>query len=97
MGITLSEGSSILPDSQGDVGLAQICVISNGRLKFYTRNTVFAAAQTTAAGPSTLPLTAPAVDVSLNTFFNSVRNAAGTSDPHVRYDRLTRNNSPPIF
>lgn len=31
-----------------------------------------------------------ALDVSTNTFFNSVRNASGTSDPRVRYDPLSQ-------
>ncbi len=90
LGVTLSEGSAIPPDSQGDVGPSQICVISNGRVKFYPKNTVCAAAQTTTTGPSTTALASPTVNVSLNTFFNSVRNAIGTSDPHVRYDRFTQ-------
>jgi hypothetical protein len=29
------------------------------------------------------------LDADLDVFFNSVRNGAGTSDPHIRYDRLT--------
>jgi hypothetical protein len=30
------------------------------------------------------------LNATLDTFFNSVRNAAGTTDPHIRYDRLTQ-------
>lgn len=88
LGITLSEGSAVPPDSNGDVSSTQVCVISNGRVKFYNRNTVCAAAQTTAA-TGTTPLASPVFNSSLDAFFVSVRNGSGISDPHVRFDRQT--------
>ncbi len=89
LGITLSEGNSVPPDSNGDVSSTQVCVVSNGRIKFYNRNTVCAAAQTTVTGTNTTPLASPAFNSSLDAFFVSVRNGSGISDPHVRYDRAT--------
>ncbi|MEQ1678112.1 MAG: T9SS type A sorting domain-containing protein [Chitinophagaceae bacterium] len=88
LGIDLfSESSSIPPDSNGDVSSTQVCVISNGRIKFYNRNTVCDAAQTTAATGAT-PLASPVFSSDLDAFFLSVA-PNGTSDPHVRYDRLS--------
>lgn len=88
LGIDLfAESNAIPPDSNGDVSSTQVCVVANGRIKFYNRNTVCAAAQTTAASGAT-PLASPAFTSTLDAFFLSVA-PNGTSDPHVRYDRLT--------
>lgn len=88
LGINISESGFIPPDSNGDVGTTQVCITANGRIKFYNRNTVCQAAQTTAA-TGTTPLASPVVDLDMDVFFNSVRNGTGVSDTHVRFDRLT--------
>lgn len=88
LGITLfGEGQAIPPDSNGDISSTQVCVIANTWVKFYNRNTVCDAAQTTAV-TGTVPLASPAFSSDLNTFFASVA-PTGISDPHVRFDRLT--------
>lgn len=87
LGITLSEGGFIPPDSNGDVSSTQVCITSNTWIKFYNRNTVCDAAQTTAA-TGTTPLASPVFQSNLSTFFSSVA-PTGISDTHVRYDRLT--------
>lgn len=88
LGIDLfAESNAIPPDSNGDVSSTQVCVVANGRIKFYNRNTVCAAAQTTATSGA-VPLASPAFTSTLDAFFASVA-PNGTSDPHVRYDRLT--------
>ncbi len=89
-GIVLSETGSFPPDCTGDVGTTQVCVGSNGRLKFFVRNTVCAAAKTTPQTTSNSVLGAPAYNVDLNVFFSSVADPSGISDPHVRFDRLTQ-------
>ncbi len=89
-GIVLSETSSFPPDCTGDVGTTQVCVGSNGRLKFFARNTVCEAAQITPQTTSSSVLGAPTYNVSLNVFFSSVADPSGISDPHVRFDRLTQ-------
>jgi hypothetical protein len=88
-GITLSEAGSFPPDCMGDIGTTQVCIASNGRLKFFNRNTVCATAQTTLQTTSTAVLAAPAYNVNIDAFFASVSDPSGTSDPHVRFDRLT--------
>ena len=88
LGINITESGFIPPDSNGDVGTTQVGITANGRIKFYNTNTVCAAAQTTAA-TGTIPLASPVVDLDMNVFFNSVRNASGISDAHIRFDRLT--------
>jgi hypothetical protein len=89
-GIILSETGYFPPDCTGDVGTTQVCVCSNGRLKFFARNTVCASAQTTPQTTSNAVLASPAYNVNLNTFFSSVSDPSGISDPHVRFDRLTQ-------
>ena len=89
LGIDLfAESSAIPPDCNGDVSSTQVCVIANGRIKFYNRNTVCATAQTTPTSGATT-LASPAFTSTLDAFFTSVRNGSGISDPHVRYDRQT--------
>ena len=89
-GIVLSETGSFPPDCTGDVGTTQVCVGSNGRLKFFARNTVCANVQTTPQTTSNSVLGAPAYNVDLDVFFSSVADPSGISDPHVRFDRLTQ-------
>jgi Secretion system C-terminal sorting domain len=89
LAITLAEGGAVPPDSMGDVGPTQVCIASNGRLKFYAKNTVCAAAQTNATTTLATALAGPAVNLDLDTFFSPVAGASGVSDPHVRYDRLS--------
>lgn len=88
LGSVLSEAGSVPPDNMGDIGTTQVCVAANGRLKFFARNTVCAAAQTTVTTTSNIPLAGPALNVDLDVFFSSVT-ATGVSDPHVRFDRQT--------
>lgn len=64
---------SIPPDSVGDVGPTQVLMHANGRVKVYDKFTG-------AVG---------GLDVVDTTFWNSVRNGVGISDPRVEYDRLS--------
>lgn len=88
---TLAESNSVPPDSNGDIGSTQVCIAANGRIKFYTRNTVCQTAQTTTTGASNTPLASPTLNLDLDIFFASVLSSGvtGVSDPHVRFDRLT--------
>ena len=61
------------PDSMGDVGINQIVVCVNGRIRSFTRNGV-------ADG---------ALDTTTDSFFASVLHSSSTSDPRVRFDRLS--------
>ncbi|MFN0087436.1 MAG: hypothetical protein ACKVX9_18750, partial [Blastocatellia bacterium] len=72
-GATLSETSSFPPDTMGDVGPTQYLVGVNGRIKVFDKAT------------STLG----ALNADMDVFFQSVRGASFTSDPRVRYDRLS--------
>lgn len=65
--------NAIPPDSVGDVGPTQVLMHVNGRVKVYDKFTG-------AVG---------GLDVADTTFWNSVRNAQGISDPRVEYDRLS--------
>ncbi len=62
------------PDSMGAVGPTQYVVGVNGRLVTFNKST--------GAGDGV-------INTSMDSFFNAVRNGQGTSDPRVRYDRLT--------
>jgi hypothetical protein len=64
----------IPPDVVGDVGPTQIMVTVNGRVITYNKSTGVADG---------------ALNATTDTFFNSVRNASGCSDPMVRYDRTS--------
>jgi hypothetical protein len=70
---TLSETGAFPPDSMGAVGPTQYLLCVNGRIKVFDK-------ATGALG---------ALNTTTNTFFASVRNGSGTSDPRVRYDRLS--------
>jgi hypothetical protein len=61
------------PDSMGDVGTNQIVVCVNGRIRSFTRNGV-------ADG---------ALNATTDSFFASVLHGSSTSDPRVRFDRLS--------
>ena len=65
--------SAIPPDSMGDVGPTQVLMHVNGRVRVYDKFTG-------AVG---------GLDVADTTFWNSVRNVQGISDPRVEYDRLS--------
>jgi hypothetical protein len=65
--------ASIPPDSVGDVGPTQVLMHANGRVKVYDK-------LTGALG---------GLDVVDTTFWTSVRNGVGISDPRVEYDRLS--------
>ncbi|MBU6412493.1 MAG: immunoglobulin domain-containing protein [Planctomycetes bacterium] len=73
VGITLGESGAVPPDAHGGVSPTQVCIIANGRIKFRNKTS----------------LSTDIFNVSTDSFFNSVRNASGTSDPRVRYDRLS--------
>ena len=63
----------IPPDSMADVGTDQIVVCVNGRIRSFTRNGV-------ADG---------ALDTTTDNFFAAVLGGSSTSDPRVRFDRLS--------
>lgn len=72
-GPVLSESGSLPPDSQGAAGPTQYLVFVNGRIRVYSKTGV----------PGSL-------DVAADTFWASVITpGSGTSDPRVRFDRLT--------
>jgi hypothetical protein len=74
LAVHLNEGIGLVPpDSMGDVGPSQILVCVNGRIRTFTR-----------AGAKD-----GALDTSTDSFFNSVLHGSSTSDPRVRYDRLS--------
>jgi hypothetical protein len=73
LGPGLAESGFIPPDSVGDVGPAQFIVAANGRIKSFDKATGVLGG----------------LNETTDTFFASVRNNSGTSDPHVRYDRLS--------
>ena len=77
LGAQLSEAGFVPPDSMGDVGPSQILVCVNGRIKLFDKSG--------APAPSINPLS-----TTTDNFFSSVRNNKGTSDPRVRYDRLSQ-------
>lgn len=77
------------PDNNGDVGTTQVLLIQNYRVKVYPKPSVTAPAVTTPNGTSTTLLASPVLDVSLNTFFRTAFAGVTTTDPHVRFDRLS--------
>ena len=72
--ITLSDTFALPPDSDGGVGPSQYLTVVNGRIRSHSKFTGAADG---------------IINTSLSNFFNSVRNGAGTTDPRVKYDRLT--------
>jgi hypothetical protein len=73
-GATLADTGAFPPDSQGTIGPSQFIVAVNGRIRSFNKTTGVADG---------------VLNSSTNTFFNTVRNGSGTSDPRIRYDRLT--------
>lgn len=88
-GIQLSESGSIPPDCMGGVSHTQICVLSNGRIKFFPKPTVCDAAVVTSVTTNTGSLGNPVFSAALRTFFTSVLGGSDVTDPHVYFDRLT--------
>jgi len=73
-GATLSDTSSFPPDTMGAVGPSQYIVFVNGRLRSFNK--------TTGATDGVL-------NADPDVFFSSVVNGSSTSDPRIRYDRLS--------
>jgi Secretion system C-terminal sorting domain len=73
--ITLSETGFLPADNMGAVGPTQYVAMANGRIKTFSKSTG------TADG---------VINTTTDNFFNSVRNGAGTSDPRIRYDRMSQ-------
>ena len=65
---------SFPPDNDGAVGPTQYIVAVNGRIVSFNKTTGVADG---------------ALNASTGVFFSSVRNGSGTSDPMIRFDRLT--------
>jgi hypothetical protein len=74
LGATLADTNAFPPDTMGAAGPTQFLVGINGRLRTFTK--------ATGAADGVL-------DADMDVFFNSVRNGLPTSDPRVRYDRLS--------
>jgi len=74
LGAQISDTSGVVPpDSMAAVGPTQVLVCVNGRIRTFTKAGV-------ADG---------ALNATTDSFFTSVRNGSGTTDPQVRYDRLS--------
>ena len=65
---------SFPPDCNGAVGPTQYIIAVNGRIVSFNKTTGVADG---------------VMNATTNTFFTSVRNTSGTSDPMIRYDRLS--------
>jgi hypothetical protein len=89
LAISLNESGAVPPDCMGDVSETQVCIASNGRLKFYAKPSICGSPQTTGSGNGTAPLGNPQYSIDMNVFFGSVRANSETTDPQVHYDRLT--------
>jgi hypothetical protein len=74
-GITVSESGFIPADNMGAVGPTQVVLIANGRIKTFNK----------AAGGAD-----GVINATTDAFFASVANGSGTSDPRIRYDRLSQ-------
>ena len=72
--ITLSDTLSLPPDSNGAIGPTQYLTVVNGRIRSHSKFTGDADG---------------GVNASLDNFFNTVRNGSRTSDPRVKFDRIT--------
>lgn len=72
--VTLADCNAFPPDSDGVVGPSQFMTVVNGRIRTFSK--------ATGAADGVL-------NVSLDTFFESVRNNQFTSDPKVRFDRFS--------
>lgn len=67
--------NSFPPDDMGAIGPAQFIIDVNGRIVTFDK--------LTGIGDGV-------INTSTDNFFNSVRNGSGTSDPKIRYDRLSQ-------
>ncbi|MCI0449814.1 MAG: T9SS type A sorting domain-containing protein [Chlorobi bacterium] len=74
-GITLSEAGFLPADNMGAAGPTQYIAIANGRIKTFAKSTGSADG---------------VLNTTTDNFFNSVRDGAGTSDPRIRYDRMSQ-------
>ncbi len=81
-GATLSDTSSFPPDTMGAAGPSQFIVAVNGRIRSFNKTT---------------GLKDGAIDLDMDVFFQSVMTPQGggvvenyTTDPHIRYDRLSK-------
>jgi hypothetical protein len=70
----INSTNAVPPDCMGAVGPTQYIVAVNGRVVTFNKTTGLADG---------------VLNASTNTFFTSVRNGSGTSDPRIRYDRLS--------
>lgn len=87
--IELNESGAIPPDCMGAVSHTQICVLGNGRIKFYTKPTVCAAPLNTSTTTNQGSLANPVFSSSLRAFFTGVLGGFDVTDPHVYFDRLS--------
>jgi hypothetical protein len=74
LGAQLSDSNVVPPDSMGAAGPTQFLVGVNGRLRTFDKG---------AGSPDGV------LDTTPDSFFTSVSNGLATSDPRVRYDRLS--------
>jgi Secretion system C-terminal sorting domain len=77
------------PDNNGDVGTTQVFIAQNFRFKVYAKPSVTAPPVTTPNGTSTALLAGAVLDISQNNFFRTAFTGVNTTDPHIRFDRLT--------
>jgi Secretion system C-terminal sorting domain len=77
------------PDNNGDVGTTQVFIAQNYRLRVYPKTGVTVAATTTPNGTSTALLASPVLDITQSNFFRTAFAGVNTTDPHVRFDRLS--------
>ncbi|NOT63185.1 MAG: hypothetical protein HOP19_23495, partial [Acidobacteria bacterium] len=70
---TQADSGSFPPDSMGAVGPSQFLLCINGRIRVFNKNDGMIGA----------------LNADLETFFTSVRDGALTTDPRVRFDRLS--------
>jgi hypothetical protein len=86
-GVQLSEAGSIPPDCMGDVSHTQICVLTNGRIKFYPKPTICEPPLLTSINSNTGSLTGTVFNTSLSAFFSGVVGSGSVTDPHIYFDR----------
>jgi hypothetical protein len=79
------------PDNNGDVGITQLGIAVNGRVRFYNKPSVTSTAVTTPTGTSDTEPGGIIFDMDTDAFFTN--NAIGVtigSDLHIRFDRLSQ-------
>ena len=72
--VTLADTLSLPPDSNGGVGPSQFLTVVNGRIRTHSKAT---------GAMDNI------INTTLDSFFNSVRNGVRTTDPRVKFDRVT--------